>query len=392
MDLLDWIIILLVVASAIHGSRVGAAVQVLSFAGALIGLVAGAFLVSAITPHVHAQFTKTFVSLLCLLLPCGILWGAGRHLGARLWGKLQGHSIAHLDALAGAAIAMAGTLAFVWLLASVMVSSPVQSVSSQIENSRIIEGVSSLMPPIPSELASVEHLLDENGFPIVIQTGPITPVKLPGSALVRAAVEKAGASTVQVTAYGCDGGQIVEKGSGFVVSPGLVVTNAHVVAGSTHIVVTDEEGYHDATAIFFDPRYDLSVLRVEGLSDPSLTLDPHYVARGTDGAVLGYPLGGPFKARAAGVLARLDATGLDIYGNAYTTREMYEIQSYVEPGNSGGPLVESDGAVIGVVFSREASDSHIGYALSSPGVLSRVKKAEARPAGSSVGTGACLSS
>jgi hypothetical protein len=394
MDLLDWIVILLVIAAAIHGLRLGAAVQILSFIGALVGLVIGVVLVSTVTPHIHGQFSRSFVSLLMLLAPVAILWGAGRQIGAKLWGRLQGHRIAHLDAAAGSAIAMAGTLVFVWLLASVMVNSPVPTISNQIENSFIIRGVANVMPPIPTELASVEHLLNEDGFPIgVLEAGSVAPVKLPASSRVAAAVAAAGGSTVQVAAYGCDHGDIVENGSGFVVASGLVVTNAHVVAGATHIIVTDEVGDHDAVPILFDPEFDLSVLRVTGLADRPLALDRHYVSRGVGAGVLGYPEDGPFNAQPAGVLTRLDAPGLDIYDQHETTRQIYEVQALVRPGNSGGPLVEPSGLVIGVVFSRSSiPNSDIGYALTSPGVLSRVLRAEREPADETVGTGRCIDS
>lgn len=390
MDLLDWIIILLVVAAAIHGLRLGAAVQVLSYAGMLLGLVLGVVLVSALTPHLHGEFTRSFLSLLFLLLPCALFWAFGRQLGARLWGRIQGRPLARLDALGGALIAMAGTLVFVWLLASVMVNSQLATISNQIENSTIVRGVSNVMPQVPDQLASVEHLLGEDGFPIpVIEPGSVSPVKPPGAPLVDAAVGRAGSSTVRVTSYGCDGGLLVEKGSGFVVAPGLVVTNAHVVAGGRQIVVTDEEGDHDAVPVLFDPQFDLAVLRVPGLSDRVLRLDPRYVGRGTDAAVLGYPGGGPFTARPAAVLALLDAEGMDIYNANTTVREIYEIQAIVRQGNSGGPLVEPDGTVIGVVFSRATDNNEIGYALASPGVLARVEKAEHEPAGFRASTESC---
>ncbi len=394
MNLLDWLIVVLVLLSALHGVRVGAAVQLLSFAGALLGLVVGVAVVSVVSPHIQATFARTFVSLLLLILPCGLLGGAGRQLGAKVWGRFQGRGMAKLDAGAGAAIAMVGTLMFVWILASVMVSSPVASISNEIENSAILENLSNLMPPIPSELVSIEKLLNrDNIFPIVLNSGTIAPVRLPGSALVRQAVARIGNSTVQVTAFGCDHGDLVEKGSGIVVAPGLVVTNAHVVAGSNHVVVTDAAGYHNAYPVLFDPRYDLSVLRVANLTDRAIRLDPSYVGRGTEAAVLGFPGGRPFlNAQPAGVRGLLDATGYDIYGNVLTTREMYEIESLVRPGNSGGPLVEADGVVIGIVFSRQSSNDHIGYALASPGVLKRVREAERRPVGSRSGTGTCLGS
>lgn len=168
------------------------------------------------------------------------------------------------------------------------------------------------------------------------------------------------------------------------------MTNADVVAGATHIVVRDTVGDHAAVPILFDPEYDLAVLRVHGLADPSLAIDPNFVGRGAGAAVLGYPGGGEFNAQPAGVLDRLDATGDDIYNQKETTRQIYELQALVRPGNSGGPLVEPDGLVIGVVFSRSASDNGIGYALASPGVLKRVHEAEREPEDLTVGTGACI--
>jgi S1-C subfamily serine protease len=390
LDLLDWIIVLLVVAAAVHGLRLGAAVQILSFAGMLVGLAGGVALVTAVTPHLHGQFTRSFISLLLLLLPCVLLWTVGRQIGTHVWGRLQGHALARIDALGGAVIAMAGTLVFVWLLATVMVNSQVAAISSQIEDSAIVHGVARIMPQVPSQLASVEHLLGADGFPIpLIEPNSVSPVRLPSGAEVQRAVRLAGSSTVRVVSYGCDHGDIVEKGSGFVVAPGLVVTNAHVVAGGRQIVVVDEVGDHNAVPIYFNPRYDLAVLRVAGLTGKPLRLDPHYVGRGTDAAVLGYPGGGPFNAQPAGVLALLDAEGMDIYNNRITVREIYQIQAIVRQGNSGSALIEPSGLVIGVVFSRATDNNDIGYALASPGVLARVKRAERVPVGQRVSTESC---
>ncbi len=390
MDLLDWIIVLLLVAAALHGLRLGAAVQILSFAGMLVGLGLGVLLVTAVTPHLHGHFSRSFLSLLLLLLPGVLLWTIGRQVGAHVWGRLQGRRLARLDSAGGAVIAMAGTLVFVWLVASVMVNSQVATISSQIENSAIVRGVARVMPEIPNQLASVEHLLGADGFPIpVIEPNSVTPVRMPSSAEVAQAIRAAGSSTVRVVSYGCDHGNIVEKGTGFVVAPGLVVTNAHVVAGGTQLVVADEVGDHVARAIYFNPEYDLAVLRVPGLTDRPLHLDPNYVGRGTDAAVLGYPGGGPFNAQPAGVLALLNAEGLDIYNRHTTVREIYEIQAIVRQGNSGSPLLRPDGEVVGVVFSRATDNNDIGYALASPGVLARVRAAERLPAGTRASTESC---
>jgi S1-C subfamily serine protease len=173
------------------------------------------------------------------------------------------------------------------------------------------------------------------------------------------------------------------------VAPGLVVTNAHVVAGISRPMVVDGSGAHQTTVVLFDPSYDLAVMRVGGISEPPLSLDPAQASRGVQAAVLGYPGGGPFTVAPAGVMADFEAQGRDIYGQKLTVRNVYEIQAVVRPGNSGGPLVEPDGQVIGVVFSRSTTNDDIGYALASPGVLSRVVQAETKS--SPVGTGPCTS-
>ncbi|MGD0085028.1 MAG: MarP family serine protease, partial [Acidimicrobiales bacterium] len=317
-------------------------------------------------------------------------WGLGRQVGAKVWKRLRGNRFAAVDSGSGALIAMAGTLVMVWLLASVLANSQVRLISSQIQDSSVVRVVTRVMPPLPNELATVERLLGQDGFPlpylgILQQAGPVA---MPGSPLVRLAVDAAGRSTVQIQSVGC--GNVIVEGSGFVVAPGLVVTNAHVVAGARTITEYDDVQSERATAVLFDPNYDLAVLRVPDLTVPPLKLDGGYVGRGTEAAVLGYPGGGPFDAQPAGVTMRFDPESPNIYGTANVQREIYELDALVRPGNSGGPLVEPHGLVIGVVFSRDSNNSNIGFALASPGVLQRVHEAEARPVGASVSTGACI--
>ena len=176
-----------------------------------------------------------------------------------------------------------------------------------------------------------------------------------------------------IEALGCGAEQ---EGSGFAVAPGLFVTNAHVVAGTHDISVITPSGREaPALPVSFDPRFDLAVLRTTPLGVPVLRVDPGFVSRGSSAIVLGYPGGGPFVARRAGIMSRFEAQGRDIYDNALTDRAVYELDAIVRPGNSGGPLVSPSGEVVGVVFSRSASNPDIGYALASPGVAMRVQKA-----------------
>ncbi len=394
MDALDVVLLAVVALSTVHGLRIGAAAQLASLVGFCAGLAVGAGLVTLVVPHVAGQLAKTFAALVLLLVPAGTGGSLGRRLGAAAWSRLRRARLGALDAVLGGAVAAAGTLVLCWLLASVLVNSAFQVVVGQIERSVVLRSVAGALPPVPNVFASVERHLAADGFPQVLANvvpEPVGPVALAPPAAVRDAVAAAGASTVKVVAIGCGDEQ---EGSGFVASAGpghdLVVTNAHVVAGTGSISVEAPDGTTArATPVLFDPRFDLAVLRSAPLGEPALRVDHSLVERGTTAVVLGYPGGGPFADRPAGVLARFAAEGRDIYGNALTVRTVYELRAVVRPGNSGGPLVTPSGEVLGVVFSRSTSDPDIGYALASPGVASRIAEAAHRSA--PVGTEGCVS-
>ncbi len=389
MNFLDVILLLLVVASAVHGLRLGAAIQVFSFGGFWVGLLLGALIAPALTGLVSTPTWKAFLSIAIVFGVAGVLGVLGRHVGVQSWRLIRKARLGLADAGLGALVAIGATLLASWLAASILVNAPAQVLSRQIEGSAIIRGLDNVLPPAPSVFSRIQGLVNTEGFPQVfaqLAPTPAGPVTMPSSAQLQSAVNAAGGSTVKIEGVGC--GEI-QEGSGFVVAPGIVVTNAHVVAGVSQPVVLDNAGRHSAVPILFDPSFDLAVLRVDGLQDPSLRLDDSDVGRGTQAAVLGYPEGGPFQAVPAGVLQLFQAEGRDIYGQGLTVRSVYELQATVRPGNSGGPLVEPDGEVVGVVFSRSSSDSSIGYALASPGVVSRVDQAESSP--SPTGTGGCIS-
>jgi S1-C subfamily serine protease len=166
------------------------------------------------------------------------------------------------------------------------------------------------------------------------------------------------------------------------------VTNAHVLAGIDRPQVEERNGRkHRATAIFFDPNLDLAVLRTERLNVPALRVLASNVERGTGGAVLGYPGGGPFTAGPGAVLRQFNARGRDIYGRGLTERQVYQLQAAVRQGNSGGPFANADGVVLGVIFAASTTDSNVGYALTGTEVAPRVQQAAAQR--QAVDTGPC---
>jgi S1-C subfamily serine protease len=163
---------------------------------------------------------------------------------------------------------------------------------------------------------------------------------------------------------GCGG---IQEGSGFVVSAHYVVTNAHVVAGVNHPLVQVQNGGNGqpGVPVLFDPDVDIAVLRVTDQPGPVLRLAPREVKRGAVGAVVGYPGGGTLTGVAAANRRVLTAVGKDIYGKGTVDRDIYELQSTIRPGNSGGPFVLVNGTVAGVVFAASTTDPGIGYAITS---------------------------
>ncbi len=386
MNLLDVLLLVVVAVAAIEGLRLGAVLLTLSFVGFWLGMYLGALLASVTVHWVHSQPSRTAVALITMIGSAVLLGTAGRVIGARSFRALHRGRLGSVDSALGVAVAVVASLLAVWLVASTLVNSSYPSLNSVIANSTIIRSLDDVLPAPPSVFSRVQAFLSQEGFPPVFaQLAPASagPVALPDAATVNAAVNAAGASTVKIVGDGC--GQI-QEGSGFVVAPGLVVTNAHVVAGIPHPTVEDASGTHDTAVVLFDPSFDLAVLRTN-VTEPALPLDAQTVPRQTQGAVLGYPAGGPFAYGPAGVMAEFEAQGRDIYGQGLTVRDVYEIEATVRPGNSGGPLVLPNGEVIGIVFSRSTTNDTIGYALTSPGVITRVHQAEA--ASGTVGTGGC---
>jgi len=387
VNVVDVILVGVALLAAYQGARVGALVQVCAILGFLGGLYLGALLASVTVRWAHDPTARTAVALTTMVGVAFALGMLGRILGSTLAVRAHTGMARSADAVLGIVVAVVAALATFWLLASTLVNSSSVAVDSAILQSRVITALDDVLPAPPTVFSQAQGFLTAEGFPPVfaaLAPASARPVALPGDGQLRRAVLAAQASTVKIEGYGCG---VLQEGSGFVVAPGLVVTNAHVVAGIAQPLVQDGKTVHTTKVVLFDPSYDLAVLRVAGLDAPVLRLDPSTVGRGTQAAVLGYPGGGPFTVDAAGVMAAFEAEGRDIYDRALTVRNVYELDAVVRPGNSGGPLVLPDGQVVGVVFSRSLVDSSVGYALTSVDVLPRVSRAEAATA--AVGTGGC---
>ena len=391
MDWVDLLIIGLMLLAAVHGLRLGALVQLLTFGGFWIGMVLGT-LVWVPPAGLHPQHRCAgVVTVALVLLTASGLGFAGRVLGTWSNVSLRRHHLGRVDSAFGVLVAVVAVLLSAWLVASV-ISSPNSRftwLSSAVARSDILHSIDEVLPQVPSVFTDLQNFLSARGFPQVFTT--LTPpstgtVATPTNAATRALADPAIFSTVKILGAACGNEQ---EGSGFVVGHGLVATNAHVVAGESSPQVVLGGTAYRATTVLFDPSFDLAILRTSAPLGPVLAIDPNDIARGTQAAILGYPEDGPLTIDPAGVTAEVNAVGRDIYNQGTVTRGVYALDADVRPGNSGGPLMGPGGQVIGVVFSRSTVYPNVGYALTSPGVLTRVQAAESHEA--PVSTGKCVS-
>lgn len=397
MNWVDLIVIGLVLVSVLHGFRAGAVVQILLLVGLGVGLFAG-ILLAPLLASLFDGTARTLVAILVTALCTFSIGFVAEQIGRRLHRALGRRHLGTPDALVGAAVGAITTVLLAWVFGTILSNSRYPTLNRSLQESSVLRVADRLLPPLPEVLARVESFLSSRGYPIVfidLPPGLVSPAALPDDASIRDAFIAAHASTVKVTGSACG---LVESGSGFVVGKGLVLTNAHVVAGEQHTQVISRGATDQAEVVVYDPNLDVAVLRVPGLTETPLPVLEQLVARGTTGAILGYPGGGSLRAEPAAVTARLQATGLNIYGTTVVTRSVYEIHGDVEPGNSGGPLVASGessgsaglkpGTVMGVIFASSPTAPSVAYALTSNAVAPEITQAQM--ATGPVSTGACV--
>jgi S1-C subfamily serine protease len=376
----DLLIIVMMLLAAVHGLRLGALVQILTFGGFWLGLLLGTVVWVRALAFIHHTNERAGITVAAVLFTAGALGVLGRMIGTYSNVTLRRLHLGHIDAGLGVVVAVIAVLLSSWLVASVILSpnSRFTWLSSAVARSDILHSVDRVLPQAPPVFADLQNYLNEQGFPQVFtslsppQTGSVST---PTSAATRALAAPAIQSTVKILGAACGDEQ---EGSGFVVGRGLVVTNAHVVAGESATQVVVGGSSYPATVVLFDPEFDLAVLRTGAPLGPALRIDPDQVPRGTQAAILGYPEDGPLTVGSAGVSAEITAGGRDIYNKGAVTRGVYALEADVRPGNSGGPVVIAGGQVVGVVFSRSTVYANMGYALTSPGVLTRVNEAASR--------------
>ncbi|TAN35008.1 MarP family serine protease [bacterium] len=378
INLIDLVIVAAALIGLANGYRRGFWLSLAQYVGLLAGILLGALAAKPMLDYlqINNALARPLGAVLVLVIGGSLGSSIGFASGEPIRRNILRAGIhTATDSMGGAVLSTVAVLIMCWFLGLSFSRGPSQEVARQIQRSAVLHALDSVAPRPPAFLASVEGILSGVSFPPVF--AGLEPA-LPGPLAVPASVDTPGVnqaalSVVKVTSLGCGG---LVTGSGFPVGRGYIVTNAHVVSGTAaHEVLTPNGSRLRATVVYFDPERDVAILSVPGYSSPALALGP--AGRGTLGAVIGYPGGGNEKVVPAVVDGTVDAEGRDIYNQNLVTREIYVIQASVHPGNSGGPLVDLKGRVLGLVFATSASDPNLAYALTDDEISSDIRDAQA---------------
>jgi S1-C subfamily serine protease len=376
---LDVAVLAIAFIAAISGWRSGTLGSLLALVGVLLGIIAGVLLAPHLVAHIAAPRAKLFTALFLILALVVVGEVAGVVLGRAVRGAIRSSTVRLVDSIIGVGVMLIVVLTVAWLLATPLTQSKDQpELASAVKGSRV--------------LASVNEVAARTWLKTVLEPfsrTPVIPVASPDPALAHnPAVLAAQPSVLKIRSLAPSCQKVLE-GSGFVISPDRVMTNAHVVAGSNSIQVYASGNPLDATVVSYDPSVDIAILAVPNLPPPPLAFAQAEAETGASVVVLGYPGGGNFTATPARIREAIKLRGPDIYRDpAQVTRDVYTIRANVEQGNSGGPLIDLNGHVLGVVFGAAVDDADTGYVLTAAEVSSQLARIGDTQR---VATGACVS-
>ena len=374
---LDWIILGIVILLALFGWAQGFVAGALALVGFAIGAWVGTRVGPLVLPDGADNGWAPAFGLIGALVAGAVLAMGFEGLGARLRARVRTPGAAAIDGALGAALTACVGLGVVWVLGAVALGSGGE-LRQAAQRSAVLQRLNTVLPPTGGLLNALENL---DPFPRI--DGPEVRVQAPSEGIVNdPQVDAAARSVVKVLGTACGLGV---EGSGWVAGDGVVVTNAHVVAGQddTRVLPEGREPGVDARVVHFDPRNDVAVLRVAGLSAPALEL-AESPRPGASGAILGFPRNGPYDERAGRLGGTREVVTQDAYGRGPVRRSITSLRGAVRSGNSGGPMVDGRGRVVTTIFAATTSGPRGGY-----GVPNAVVRSALGDSGREVSTGPC---
>jgi S1-C subfamily serine protease len=357
MNWVDVLVVAIAIVAAIRGWFQGAIRQVLGW----VGLIAGFYVGIAIAPSLSTSIThaswRPVIALVIVVLCAYAGHFAGHLLGSSIRQTVKMVKLGLVDSVAGVVIGVAGALITVWLVAALLVSTSWSTAASGIQGSRIIKDLDSALPTVPSAEARLQTLLRNANFPSVFTSivSPTIPSSGKEPKLAKNTISPLAPVEVEkVLAMGCAD---THQGTGFFVAMGLLVTNAHVVAGATSVTVNGVQAH----VALYDPVNDIAILRV-AMNPVPLRFAHSVPSSGQRAQVIGFPLDGRRTISPSIISGQITAESRDIYDKQTFDRTVLVVYSNIEPGNSGSPVLVR-GYVTGVVFSKSLSQGETAYAI-----------------------------
>lgn len=365
MNQLDLIVFGMALAAGIGGWRLGFLARVFSWAG----LAVGVFLASRLLPTALQALSSNDAAYRAAVAVLVLLGGAfagqalGLMAGLRIHRVLPIGPIRLVDRSVGAGLGVLGVALSLWLFVLPWLTDLPGWPAQQARTSAAARLLDEYAPAPPDRFQALRRLIGERNFPEVFdklgpapETGP-PPAETGFAAGVQ---ERVAASTVKIEGE-CS--RRIQEGSGFTVANGLVVTNAHVVAGVKKPTVIRPDGKHLAsTIVYFDADRDLALLQVSNLNQTPLPIADANV--GDRGAIFGHPGGqDPLRVAPARISQEVTARGRDLYDSHRTDRDVFVLAATLHPGDSGAAFTDLSGNVVGVAFAIAPDEPDVAYAL-----------------------------
>ncbi len=367
MNFLDWCLVVLTVAYALSGYWQGFIAGACATAGLLAGGLAGIWLAPVLLGDAAPSLWVSLGALFVVLVMASVGQAILQFFGSRLRDRITWQPVRAVDAIGGSVLSVVAVLLVAWMLGVAISGSRIPGISPQVRESKVLITVNDAMPVRAQQaLRSFDNLVGSSFFPRYLEPFArenIVRVAPADRRVLRDPdVRGAGPSVFKIRSNNRCGSGV--EGTGFLYAPGKLMTNAHVVAGVTEPTVRVGDESVDGTVVYYNPDVDVAVIDVPGLDGPTIQFD--LAGReGEQGAVLGFPEDGPFNAQPVRIRSDQRLRSPDIYGNGTVTRHVFSLRGLIRPGNSGGPVVSTEGRVLGVVFAASVSDRDTGYALTS---------------------------
>ena len=365
MNVLDWLLVVLVLAYAVSGYWQGFISGAFATAGLLLGGLLGVLLAPTLLGNASPALWVSLAALFVVLVSASFGQAILQFVGARIRDRITWQPARAVDAVGGAALSMAAVLVVSWALGVAVSGAQLPWASKQVRTSTVLQHVNDVMPAEAVQaLNSFNDVVGSSFFPRYLE--PFAPERIvnvgppPAGIAGDADVRRARQSVVKLRGENsCNRGV---EGSGFLYAPNRVMTNAHVVAGVRRSSVLVGGRELSGRVVYYNPEVDVAVLAIPDVNRPYLRFQKDARPRQA-AAVLGYPEDGPYDVQGARIRGEQRLRSPNIYGTGTVVREVFSLRALVRPGNSGGPLVARDGRVIGVIFAASVTDSGTGYAL-----------------------------